>query len=143
MNYDEMPAGPEMDFLVATEVLGQEPPEVSEEFVRGVRWGWRRLGEYCWEKRMIDPDEGWYAEAHWPQPYSVNMSLLTELLKKLVEDEYAADIGIPSDGSVQCNISTGGKSGKFLVYGLAETVDEIPLAVCRACLKLMEGKGRG
>lgn len=111
MNIDDMPAGPEMDRLVAERVMGWEP--------KPPRWnGW------------------WYYEDHRPdedskcfQP-STNIAHAWEVVDrmKIRGDDVCLDFYRSHD---QWQVSTNAPKGR----GSCASADTAPLAICRAALK--------
>ena len=124
MNYDDMPAGPEMDALVAERVMG----------------------EIVSSGDKIVPVNGWEACRYIPE-YSSRIEAAWEVVEKLIERrlymrvmacegiEYSFDMNIKTFWRVEL------KEGQAIEPHITATsFDTAPLAICRAALKAVDSK---
>ena len=136
MNYDEMPAGPELDALVAEKVMGLE---WREWIPYGAPQGWfpKDAPTLNWrdeKDRAYDPPED---KADLPA-YSFDIAAAWEVVEKL-DLAWWPEIGRMTDGSWYCEICRGADEPSKVGWPLRAVASEAPLAICRAALKAVAG----
>ena len=110
MNYDDMPAGRELDALVAEKVMGQETTE--------------------WTDGLGGTGVTFFAPV---EPYSTDIAAAWEVAEKLIQTLGIAVEQPFHDGIWRCTIF-GLWPKKWVCHG-----ETAPLAICRAALKAVEG----
>lgn len=119
MNFDEMPAGREMDALVAKHVMGFQ--EVGECLVLG---GDLVVGR--WDPPYVRGPDGFVRAC---RHYSTDWDALEDMVNKLLEYAYPFELhwrGPRGDDSWSCYVGDVGYAGTA------------PLAICRGVLKRVE-----
>ena len=119
MNTDEMPAGSEMDALVAEKVMGSVPCDK-----------WRTLTAYPpqWIKGKAECEHAICYPLEGPPNYSTSIAAAWKVVEKIRED-YEPRIELWDEGwevTILTGTDRGSASGRALTA---------PLAICRAALK--------
>lgn len=119
MNIDELPAGPELDDLVATRVMGWK--RETKDFDGGSWTRWNRPGESgTWHPaNPVLRGEDWFSP-------STNIAHAFEVVEK-IRDRF------------HVHLEANGTSGWHCVLnGDWTTADTLPLAISRAALKAVK-----
>lgn len=140
MNYDEIPAGPELDALVAEHVMGLEYRK-EKAFARPDGWFPKEHPEAC--PRLDDPDFHEHFGKHPATcpPYSTDIAAawtVVEKLKNFQLDEHGDEtlrlIYQPDFKDHPWNFCFGDSDN-------AAVADTAPLAISRAALKAVRALG--
>lgn len=120
---DEMPAGPDLDVLIAEKVMG-----------------WKLEGVFHddpdeWEGWRDAEGQGGYAS---PPSYSTAIEAAWDVLEKMHNGESRFHWSISSDNI--CDFSPFGPNDSPIYR--APRCESVPLAICRAALKAVEGEGK-
>lgn len=132
MNYDDMPAGPEMNRMVAEKVMGwkpnQHPGKYRAESIN-------KHGQPVFEVANVGAGFDAYDEViFWPSELIEHAWAVVEKIAK------SLDVTVNTwNGESRCCIDLNGPDG--LVRQIADAFGETaPLAICRAALKATESK---
>lgn len=130
MNYDEMPAGREMDALIAEKVMGWT---TYEEYVHGpLMHGGGMMTLYRGDGAQFKKDNTthtWSVDCFCP---STDIAAAWEVVEKLADEvyvEYGHRPSIQSHGNVGWLVRFRFHRGTW--------ADTVPLAICRAALKVV------
>lgn len=124
MNVDEMPAGREMDVLVG-KIMGWE--------IKLMPYAYANLPN-DWHCRA-DHDGRWLELPH----FSTDIAAAWRLAVSLREQRTYLEIWCDSSLWVALFWYDGDPLGGPRLVGRAEAKDDVPLAICRAALKAIEG----
>jgi hypothetical protein len=124
MNIGEMPAGREIDVLIAEKVFGYDMASTERHSGKDCRkcFGSREDGYYGWVDHKIEPLE-----------YSDDIAAAWGVVEKLIEIAQAVDVwwddAYPKEWEAECITKDDSH------YAQAETA---PLAICRLALKAVD-----
>lgn len=131
MSIDEMPAGRELDALVAEKVMGFVRVADDTSDYHGVRHGTEVLlppGETLHSLREWLPRSGPIAFGYFvTQRYSTDIAAAWQVVERMRNPDFRLN----KDGDWGCSFG-----GELRFVGLAPTA---PLAICRAALKAVGG----
>ena len=125
MNYDTMPAGPELDRLVAEKVMGWDPDNQANNSEFNPQWFDSRHG-FWWIGE-------WGEEGTYSWSPSAIIAHAWEVVERMRGQGLWFQLTAPHPGSIdpQWRCSFGG-----VYLGIGDTA---PLAICRAALKAVAG----
>lgn len=125
-DYRTIPAGPELDALIAEKVMG-----LRVEWISGKPW-WVGGNELPGSPAILCPGKF----GHSIEPYSKHISFAWEVVEKLKEDFGGISVGDRNTGHIGCwNVSFHDEFGIQRHSGWCKTA---PLAICRAALKIIK-----
>lgn len=133
---DAMPAGREIDALVATEVMEFAWMKDNRTSNRRILLPTRQ--RYLVLRPWIVPADGSEREAAYPYEYvprySEDIAAAWQVVTRMASDYYI-ELRADKAGQPQCWFRTPDLTSRFVSMAGVSTVDEMPLAICRACLK--------
>lgn len=135
----EMPAGPEMDALVAEWVMGCTAVVQRE-------WSWKNTGGDSdsasgvnfWCQCPAFPSHNVH-DAQRIKPYSKEMGAAWEVVEKMRTDGWYMDIEV-EPGEPACVMAFRGRDGYGPIHAFGVGAETAPLAICRSVLLAVHGQ---